>query len=103
MRLELRPSIVNPDRWYPDRSDQTAWKKVRRSVLEQWDNTCQCCGHHALKFMQIHHLYSKTKKRPAMIPVCVACHAVLHLGHSLIWGAVEVWKSKISQREVVRR
>ena len=103
MRLELRPSIVNPDHWYPDRSDRSAWKKVRQAVLAQWDNTCQFCGHRAWKHMHVHHLYLKRKKRPALIPVCVACHAVLHLGLNLMYGAVEVWKSNISQQEIVRR
>ena len=101
-RLQLRPSVVNPALWYPDRSNQAAWNKVRRTVLEQWDYECQFCWHSASKSMQIHHLYSHGK-RPSLIPVCVACHAVLHIGHSLKYGAVEIWESLISQREIVLR
>lgn len=103
MRLELRPSVVNPELWYPDRSDRTTWNKVRRAVLEQWDYTCRFCGHRALKHMQIHHLYLHRKRRPILVPVCLACHAVLHIGLSLMFGAVEVWKSRISQREIILR
>ena len=103
VRLQLRPSIVNPERWYPDRSDQTAWNKVRRTVLERAQYRCRFCGHRALKHMHVHHVYLHSKKRPSLIPVCVACHAVLHVGNSLMYGAVEIWKSRVSQLEIVRR
>ena len=53
--------------------------------------------------MQIHRLHLKGKRKPNLIPACVACHAVLHMGHSLGLGVLEIWESRISQREIVRR
>jgi hypothetical protein len=103
MLLELRPSIINPELWYPDRSDRRTWDKVRQATLKKWGHTCQYCGHRALKHMHVHHLHLNRKKRVDLIPICIACHAVLHLGLNLMYGAVEVWKSRIGQREIVRR
>ena len=103
MRLQLRPSVLNPELWYPDRSDEAAWKRTRKWVLALARYKCRFCGHHALKHMHVHHLHLEHEKRPILVPVCVACHAVLHIGHSLSFGAVEIWKSRISQREIVRQ
>lgn len=103
MRLELRPSVINEDLWYPERDKPKVWSKIRRQVLEEHSHRCRFCGHHALKFMQIHHLHLKGKRKPVLVPACVACHAVLHIGLNLGLGIIEIWKSRIPQREIVRR
>jgi len=103
MRLELRPSVINGGLWYPERDKPGVWSKIRRQVLEKHQHRCRFCGHRALKYMQIHHLHLKGKRKPVLIPACVACHAVLHIGRNLGFGTIEIWKSRITQREIVRR
>jgi hypothetical protein len=54
--------------------------------------------------MNAHHLEDSGDHSPEnFVPLCVACHAVMYVGRSLIEKIVEVWKSEISQVEVVRR
>ena len=103
MRLELRPSVINENLWYPEREAPRTWNKIRRHVLTQHNHRCRYCNHRAPKFMQIHHLHVQGKRKPILIPVCVACHAVLHIGLNLGLGIIEIWESRISQREIVRR
>lgn len=103
MRLELRPTVLNGFLWYPERENRNKWKKIRLKILEGAKHKCRFCGHRALKYMHVHHLHLKAKRQPLLIAVCVACHAVLHLGRNLLLGVLEVWKSEISQREIVRR
>lgn len=103
MRLQLRPSVNDPFLWYPRRGRRSVWDKVRRKVLERHNYWCRYCGYRAHKWMQIHHLHLRYKRKPLLIPTCVACHAVLHIGLNLGLGKIEIWKSRISQREIVRR
>jgi hypothetical protein len=103
MRLELRPSVLNPYLWYPERETPIAWEKIRRLVLEAAKHRCRFCGHRSSKYMQIHHLHLKRNPKPVLIPACVACHAVLHIGRNLGLGTIEIWRSRISQREIVRK
>jgi hypothetical protein len=54
--------------------------------------------------MEIHHLGDSGDNSPEnLVPICVACHAVIHVGRGLSYGVIEVWKSEISQVEIVRR
>src|SRR5438876_2146581 len=100
----LRPGITNPGLWYPDRPPAAEWKRIRQVVLERDNWTCAACGHRALKWMNIHHLEDSGDNSPEnLVPLCVACHAVLHVGRSLTFGIVEVWESEISQLEIVQR
>src|SRR5437870_1605874 len=99
-RVTLRPGVTNNRLWYPDRSRLS--KRDRRDVLERYDYTCQACGHRALKYMNIHHLADSADNTPEnLVPLCVACHAVLHVGFNLMHGVVEIWRSDISQLEIV--
>jgi hypothetical protein len=101
---ELRPGITNPNHWFPDRPPDSEWRRLRRRVLERDDHTCYFCGHRATKWMNIHHSKSGSDNRPQNLQtICVACHAVLHIGHSLGFGVIEIWKSRMSQVEIVKR
>src|SRR5438552_18625227 len=54
--------------------------------------------------MHNHQLKSNTDNRlPNLRTICVACHAVLHIGLNLQHGIIEIWRSTISQVEIVRR
>lgn len=54
--------------------------------------------------MNAHHLEDSGDNSPNnLVPLCVACHAIMHVGRSLSERIVEVWKSEISQVEIVRR
>lgn len=100
----LRPSVINPDLWFPDRPPKTEWERVRKVVLERDNYTCVGCGHRAQKYMNVHHLKETggTSLRN-LVTVCVACHAVLHIGRNLELGTIEIWESPISQVEIVQR
>ncbi len=54
--------------------------------------------------MHTHHVADSGDNSPEnLVPVCVACHAVLHIGRSLTERIVEVWNCELSQVEVVQR
>ena len=100
---ELRPGITNPNLWFPERPDQTEWKKIRKIVLDRDKNTCQFCGHVAKKYMNVHHVDETGENKPDnLITCCVACHAVLHMGRNLSLGTIEIWSSEITQTEIVQ-
>lgn len=101
-RVMLRPGVTNNRLWNPDRSRLS--KRARKDVLEHYDYTCQACGHRALKWMNLHHIADSGDNSPDnLVPLCVACHAVLHVGFNLMHRVVEVWRSDISQLEIVLR
>ena len=103
-KVLLRPGITNPRLWYPDRPPRGEWNRIRKIVMERDDWTCVCCGHRALKWMNTHHLEHSGDNSPDnLVPVCVACHAVLHIGRSLSEQIVEVWNCELSQVEIVQR
>jgi hypothetical protein len=53
--------------------------------------------------MQTHHLGdSGDHSTENLAAMCVACHAVMHVGLSLMNGVVEVWECEMSQVEIVR-
>lgn len=98
MTNELRPRINNPSLWLPDRPPES----IRQSVLSRNDYRCFFCGHRARKWMNIHHL-ELSNDLTNLKTVCVACHAVLHIGLNLKHEAIEIWKTEISQVEIVRQ
>ena len=101
---QLRPGVHHPTLWYPDRPGQTAWRSLRDQVLTRDNWTCMFCGHRASKWMNIHHLGDSSDNSLAnLATICVACHAVLHVGSNLGSGTIEIWVSDISQVEIVRR
>jgi hypothetical protein len=102
-KLLLRPGITNPDLWYPDRPADEEWQRIRQIVLTRDNHTCACCGHRAMHGMHVHHLADSGDHRPEnLAPVCAACHAVLHIGHSLINRTIEIWRCEIPQVEIVQ-
>jgi len=101
-RVTLRPGVTNRRLWYPE--NRAGWKRIRKVVLERDDYTCAACGHRALKWMNVHHLEDSGDNRPEnLVPLCVACHCVLHVGRSLMHDVVEIWRSEFSQLEIVQR
>lgn len=101
--LILRPGITNPNLWYPERPPKSEWDRIRGVVMERDDWTCAFCHHRAIKWMNTHHVKDSADHDPKnLVPVCVACHAVLHVGNSLRHGSVEIWKCDMAQIEVVR-
>ncbi len=103
MAAELRPSIINPSLWFPNRLPRQKWEMLREVVLKRDNYTCGFCRHRALKWMNIHHLASNSDRPSNLKSICVACHAVLHIGFNLEHGIIEIWKSHIPQVEIVRR
>lgn len=100
----LRPGVTNPGLWYPERPAESEWDRIRKAVLERDNYTCAGCGHRALKFMNVHHIEeSGSNAIENLTTICVACHAVLHIGHNIDYGAIEIWQSQVSQPEIVRR
>jgi hypothetical protein len=100
----LRPGVTNPTLWYPDRPPEAEWARIRNRVLERDNYTCAGCGHRALKYMHVHHLKeSESNATKNLTTVCVACHAVLHMGRNISYGAIAIWECPITQAEVVRR
>lgn len=99
----LRPGITNPRLWFPERPKESEWRKIRQVAMDRENWTCIYCGHRALKWMNGHHIGDSNDHSPQNIaPVCVGCHAVLHIGYSLIKEVVEVWECDIPQVEIVR-
>jgi hypothetical protein len=100
----LRPGVTNPSLWYPDRPPKAEWDKIRSIVLERDNYACSGCGHRALRYMNVHHLGESGDNRPEnLTTICVACHAILHMGRNLDLKIIEIWESPFSQVEIVQR
>jgi hypothetical protein len=100
----LRPGVTNPNLWYPERPPKSQWDSIRKVVLERDDYTCRACGHRALKYMNVHHINESGENTPEnLITMCVACHAVLHIGRNLDLKVIEIWASEMTQVEIVQR
>lgn len=100
----LRPGVTNPALWYPDRPSEAEWARIRKAVLERDNYTCAGCGHRALKYMHVHHLKESESNSPKnLVSVCVACHAVLHMGRNIDYGAIAIWEAPVPQTEIVKR
>lgn len=98
----LRPGVTNSRLWYPSRPSKSEWKKIRKIVLERDDYSCYYCGHKAMKYMNVHHLHETNDHNPSnLVTICVACHAVLHIGRNLSLNCIEIWESDIPQVEIV--
>ena len=99
----LRPGVTNVELWYPERPPKAEWDRIRKLVLERDNHTCISCGHRALKWMNVHHLEESGENKPENLStMCVGCHAVLHIGMNLGLGIIEIWKSELSQVEIVQ-
>ena len=99
----LRPGVANRNSWFPERPKQSEWTKIRASILNRDNYTCISCGHQAYKWMHVHHLdESAGNDESNLRTLCAACHAVTHMGFSLQRGFIEIWKSPISQVDIVR-
>lgn len=102
IKTPLRPTVSNPNKWYPERLKGAEWRRIRKRVLERDNSSCHYCGHKAPKYMNVHHVgESLDNDLSNLITCCVACHAVLHLGRNLSLGKVEVWSSPMSQVEII--
>jgi hypothetical protein len=100
----LRPGVTNPALWYPDRPPEVEWARIRKTVLERDNYTCASCGHRAFKYMHVHHVKESASNSPKnLATVCVACHAVLHMGRNIDYGAIAIWESPIPQVDIVKR
>lgn len=100
---KLRPGVTNPKLWRPARPSKSEWKKIRKVVLERDGDSCYFCGHKAAKYMNVHHLHETSDHNPDnLVTICVACHAVMHMGRNLSLKCIEIWESDISQVEIVR-
>jgi len=103
-KIILRPGVTNRHLWYPERPPKAEWEKIRKVVLERDNWTCAGCEHRAFKWMNVHHLEDSGNNSPEnLVALCVACHAVFHVGLNLMHKSVEVWESEISQVEIVQR
>ena len=101
--FNLRPGVTNMNQWQPVSRKNAVSAKLRKLVLTRDNNTCVSCGHTALKWMHIHHLENEDNDDLSNLStLCPVCHAVMHFGRSMQWGTIEIWKSKLSQVEIVR-
>jgi hypothetical protein len=100
----LRPGVTNPAFWHPKRLPSSVWEPIRKAVLQRDNCTCQSCGHRARKWMNVHHIGdSEDNALENLVTLCVACHAVMHLGFNLMRGTVAVFRAAESQVEIVQR
>jgi len=102
----LHPAIKNPAFWEDEhRSTNNEWRKLRTRVCVRDNYTCQFCGHHALKFMNAHHIGDVRDDSLAnLITCCVACHAVFHAGFNcVVHNVAALTVSSISQIEIIRQ
>ena len=104
MKVELRPGVTNSALWYPERR-RAGWESIRKHVLSRDDFCCQCCGHRALKGMNLHNLTSSDdNSSDNLATICVACHAIMHLGRSLSFGSLAVYEANgITQVQIVQQ
>lgn len=101
--LVIRPGVANKALWYPERPPSSEWREVRNAVLQRDGFTCRGCGHRAFTRMMIHHIKPGSDDGIRnLVTLCVACHAVLHVGMSLQYRAVEIWESAIDQVAIIR-
>ena len=101
--FNLRPGVSNMNQWLGSGRKNAVSAKLRKVVLARDDNCCMSCSHRALKWMHIHHIEDEENDDPNnLATLCAACHAVMHFGRSMKFGTLEIWKSTISQVEVVR-
>ena len=101
----LRPSVIAGKHWRPEKKKRdTAWKKVSMVVVERDNHTCVGCGHRARKYMHVHHVMESGNDTPDnLVTLCVACHAIMHIGRNLDLGTIEIWCSEYTQQEIIRR
>ncbi len=102
--LPLAPGVLNSDEWRFSMPPQSEWRRIRKLVLERDGFACRFCGHRASKHMHVHHRWRGDIHLPRnLVTCCVACHAVLHIGLNLQLGVIEIWKSDLSQVQIVRK
>lgn len=100
----LRPSIINRGLWYPQRPPEEEWRRIRLIAMERENWTCVCCGHRARKWMNAHHIGDSGIHTPEnLVSLCVACHAVLHIGLNLMKKKIEIWNCDLPQVEIVQQ
>lgn len=100
----LRPGVINSGLWYPKRPPEEEWLRIRLIAMERENWTCVCCRHRARKWMNAHHITDSGDHTPEnLAPVCVACHAVLHIGLNLMKKVIEIWNCDLGQVEIVRQ
>jgi hypothetical protein len=100
----LRPTVSASRMWSGQPRKRAVPNGVRAHVLKRDDYTCASCRHRALKWMHVHHIHDHDNEELSNLALlCPACHAVLHFGRSMQVGALEVWKSTISQLEIVQK
>lgn len=101
--FNLRPGVTNKNQWQPAERKRAVPDKLRKALLTRDDNTCISCRHRALKWMHIHHIEEEDNEDPSnLCTLCPACHAVMHMGRSLQFGTIEIWKASLSQVEIVQ-
>jgi hypothetical protein len=104
MPLLLRPSVINEALWEQQRPPKRKWEKLRASILARDDFTCLGCGHRAIRHMIVHHAGDSRDHSPSnLATLCVACHAVLHIGRNLALGTIEIWQAEVAQVDIVRQ
>ena len=101
-KIALRPGVTNGNQWHPVERKSAVPSRLRKAIRARDDFTCASCGHRAIKWMHIHHVGEEDNDEPNnLCTLCPACHAVMHVGRSLQFGVVEIWKSPISQVAIV--
>lgn len=100
----LRPTIINPNRWHREPRKRAVPDRIRKQVLARDNNTCVSCAHRARLWMHIHHVTDEDDDSlPNLATVCPACHAIMHFGRSMAYETIEIWKTAVTQLEIVQR
>jgi hypothetical protein len=103
-RIEIRPGVINKKLWFPTRPPEDKWARLRKAVLTRDDYTCAGCDHRALKGMMVHHLErGDDDSLDNLTTICGACHAVLHIGLSLMRKYIEIWEVQLDQVAIIQR
>lgn len=90
----LRASVMHKKEWFKERDPQE-WNRVRAQALERDDYTCVYCEWMAKSFQQVNHIGAEDDHSlDNLETVCMACHAVLHIGINSMEGLISAFDCK---------
>src|SRR5208283_4639933 len=106
---------------WPSTNSRQNWPRASHKSLNHCNSPCsaeEVSGNYSTHFLlykvpklgtsypSISTTYSRTlmiTNEPSnLTTLCVACHAVLHIGYNLINEIIEIWESDLSQVEIIQ-
>jgi len=106
---KLFPQYIPSGRWRTAEEkkwlDGNTWQTIRKQVLLRNNNTCQYCGHRALKYQIVNHINGDSSDHSPenLETVCQMCNLILHAGMGcVVLGVVDLYaETKYSQNKVI--